>query len=53
VNVAAPILASIITFVAIGLIRPQRDPEADALIDSLDHDQLEQEPSAPNAVAGR
>ena len=53
VNVAAPILASIITFVVIGIVHPQRDPEADALIDSLDHDQTEQEAAATTADANR
>lgn len=38
VGVAAPVVCSLIVFVAIGLVAPWRDQAADALIDSLNED---------------
>jgi SSS family solute:Na+ symporter len=53
VAVATPILASIIVFCLIGLIRPWHNAESDALVASLDTDLDEEQEAAAAAVRER
>ncbi|WP_327085004.1 Na+:solute symporter [Nonomuraea sp. NBC_01738] len=46
VEVATPVLSSLVVFVLVGLLRPWRDAESDALVDSLSQD-------APEAATAR
>lgn len=41
VIVASPVLVSIVVFVVVGLVAPQRNPASDALVDSLSRDVVE------------
>ncbi len=63
ISVISPIVASIIVFVVVGLVRPWHSTESDELVDSLSHDQPERvddvrpaggaRVTAPTAYAGR
>ena len=39
-----PLVTSLILYVAIGLLKPERTPERDELIDSLEEDPVEAKP---------
>ncbi len=52
ISVISPIVASIIVFVVVGLVRPWHSTESDELVDSLSHDQPERE-SRRRPPAGR
>jgi SSS family solute:Na+ symporter len=41
ISVISPIVASIVVFVVVGLVRPWHSTESDELVDSLSHDQPE------------
>ncbi len=48
--VGVPLVTSLVLYVAIGLLRPERTPDRDDLIDSLDTDPAG-EPRQPVAAA--
>jgi SSS family solute:Na+ symporter len=52
VSVAAPILASILVYCLMGLIRPWRNEESDALVDSLSVDAPEDDVDEQTIAAG-
>ncbi|GAA4444401.1 hypothetical protein GCM10023170_021850 [Phytohabitans houttuyneae] len=43
VVVGVPLVTSLVLYVAIGLAKPERQPDRDALVDSLDDDPVEKE----------
>lgn len=46
-TVSAPVICSIVVFIAYGFIRPVRSAAVDELVDSLSHDALADGPSSP------
>ena len=52
ISVISPIVASIVVFVVVGLVRPWHSTESDELVDSLSHDQPERVDDASAAAGG-
>ena len=50
-TVATPVLVTIIAFIGIGLVAPVHNPESDALVDSLSHDDPIEAPAVGENVA--
>ncbi|MDJ1134047.1 sodium:solute symporter family protein [Streptomyces iconiensis] len=50
VTVSSPLLTSLVLYVVIGLVRPERNPEGDAVVDSLNDDPLPEEATLPPAA---